>query len=158
MSSFSGFSIICPGKNLFFLYVGDNIWSSAHTLGPILIRNTPKCSKLNCRQFDYIFIKIYSTLSRNFFKKRVRAGETVAARPPPQPQKIFGRSILLAVQFPTRISKNFYSSYYNARDLAIFKTSTIKKNFFQKIIDLKMSSFSTPPPTIKGLIKKYSNC
>src|SRR6266496_2665997 len=65
----------------------DILWSSAHTLGPIFIRNTPKCSKLNCRQFEYIFIKIYSTLSRNFFKKRVRAGETVAARPPLNPQK-----------------------------------------------------------------------
>ena len=129
---------------------GDILWSSAHTLGPIFIRNTPKCSKLNCRQFEYIFIKIYSTLSRNFFKKRVRAGETVAARPPPQPPKIFGRSILLAVQFPTRISKNCDSSYYNARDLAIFKTSTIKKNLFKKMIDLKMLFSRLHPHKLKG--------
>src|SRR6266568_8265261 len=74
-------------KIYFFYTLGDNIWSSAHTLGPILIRNIPKCSKLNCRQFEYIFIKIYSTLSRNFFKKRVRAGETLAAHPPSTPQK-----------------------------------------------------------------------
>src|SRR6266568_3228348 len=119
----------------FFYTFGDNIWSSAHTLGPILIRNIPKCSKLNCRQFEYIFVKIYSTLSRNFFKKRVRAGETLAARHPPQPPKNFERSILLAGQFPTRISKNCDSSYYNARGLATFKTSTIKKNFFQKMIE-----------------------
>src|SRR6266581_3439136 len=76
-------------SNFFFYTWGDNIWSSAHTLGPILIKNTPKCSKLNCRQFEYFFIKIYSTLSCNFFKKRVRAGETLAAPPPPTPQKIF---------------------------------------------------------------------
>src|SRR6266581_4589619 len=135
MSSFSGYSIIFPGflqVRIYFFYMwGHNIWSSAHTLGPILIRNTPKCSKLNCRQFEYIFIKIYSTLSRNFFKKRVRAGETLAAHPP-QPPKNFERSILLASQFPTRISKNCDSSYYNARDLAIFKTSTIKKISFKK--------------------------
>src|SRR6266496_2882857 len=72
MSSFSGYSIIFPGflqVRIYFFYMwGHNIWSSTHTLGPILIRNTPKCSKLNCRQFEYIFIKIYSTLSRNFFK------------------------------------------------------------------------------------------
>ena len=69
-------------------------------------------------------------------------GETLAARPP-QPPKNFEWSILLVDQFPTRISKNCDSSYYNynARDLAIFKTSTIKKNFFQKIIDFKMPSF-----------------
>src|SRR6266496_4981126 len=91
MSSFSGFFIF-PGffqVRIYFFYTwGDNKWSSAHTLDPILIRNTPKCSKLNCRQFEYIFIKIYLTLSRNFFKKWVRAGETLAARPPPQPSKI----------------------------------------------------------------------
>src|SRR6266496_900830 len=104
---------------------GDNLWSSAHTLGPIFIWNEPKCSKLNCPQFEYFFIKIYSTLSRNFFKKRVRAGETLAACPPPQPPKNFERSILLSSQFSTRISKNCDSSYYNARDLAIFITSTV---------------------------------
>src|SRR6266581_7565121 len=87
MSSLSGFYIIFPGflqvKNFFFYMSGGKVGSSAHTLGPIFIWNEPKCSKLNCQQFEYFFIKIYSTLSRNFFKKRVRAGETLAARPPP---------------------------------------------------------------------------
>src|SRR6266581_6406660 len=123
MSSLSGFYIIFPGflqvKNFFFYMSGGKVGSSAHTLGPIFIWNEPKCSKLNCQQFQYFFIKIYSTLSRNFFKKWVRAGETLAACPP-QPPKNFERSILLACQFPTRISKNCDSSYYNARDLAIF--------------------------------------
>src|SRR6266568_689534 len=135
MSSFSGFSIIFPGKNLFFLYVGDNIWSSAHTLGPILIRNTPKCSKLNCRQFEYIYLSKYIQLCRATFSKNGCERGKPWPPAPPQPPKNFERSILLAGQFPTRISKNCDSSYYNARDLATFKTSTIKKNFFQKMID-----------------------
>src|SRR6266568_7623984 len=126
----------------FFYTSGDILWSSAHTLGPIFIRNTPKCSKLNCRQFEYIFIKIYSTLSRNFFKKRVRAGEP-SPPAPPQPPKNFERSILLAGQFPTRISKNCGSSYYNARDLAVFKTSTIKKQFLSKNDRCQMATFLT---------------
>ncbi len=98
MSSLSGFSIIFPGflqvNNYFFYTSGDNLWSSAHTLGPIFIWNEPKCSKLNCRQFEYFFIKIYSTLSRNFFKKRVRAGETLAARPPSTPKKFLTANLV----------------------------------------------------------------
>src|SRR6266581_7931533 len=73
--------------HLFFLVRGGGeIWSSTHTLGPILKRKTPKCPELNYLQFCFNFIKILSTSSRKFFKKRVRVGET-AARPPSTPQK-----------------------------------------------------------------------
>src|SRR6266496_1107060 len=75
-------------SNFFFYIRGGKTWSSAHTLGPILIRNEPKCSKLNCRQFEYIFIKIYSTLSRNFFKKTGAGGGNPRRPPPLNPQKI----------------------------------------------------------------------
>src|SRR6266581_9647372 len=84
------------------------------------------------------------------FQKMGAGGGNPRRPPPPQPPKNFERSILLAGQFPTRISKNFDSSYYNARDIAIFKTSTIKKKFFQKMIDLKMPSFRSHPRELKG--------
>ena len=122
---------ISQGKHLFsfiFLVCWGGKWSSAHTLGPILKRKTPKCAKLNYLQFDYKIINIWSTSSINFFKKtknKGAVGGNPRRPPPPQPPKNFERSILLASQFPTRISKNFDSSYYNARDLAIFITSTV---------------------------------
>ncbi len=76
-----------PRQNFFFYILGDNIWSSTQTLGLIFIRNTPKCSKLNCRQFEYIFIKIYLTLSHNLKKTGVYGGNP--RRPHPSTYKTF---------------------------------------------------------------------
>ena len=56
----------------------------AHTLGPILIRNEPKCSKLNCRQFEY-FLSKYNQLCRANFSKAGADG----GKPSPLPSTEF---------------------------------------------------------------------
>ena len=154
MSSLSGFSIIFPGflqvNNYFFFIRPGTIYGLAPT--PLIrfwygtnqnVRNWI-ADNLN------IYLSKYIQLCRAIFSKNGAGGGKPSPPTPPQHPKNFERSILLASQFPTRISKNCDSSYYNARDLATFKTSTIKKNFFQKMIEWKMTLFRFHPRELKG--------
>ena len=127
------------GKHLFsfiFLVCGGKEWSSANTLGPILKRKTPKCAELNYLQFYYKFINIWSTSSINFFKKpkQNECGWGWGKPSPPtplNPQKISNGQSSWPANFLQEYPK-ILASYYNARDLAIFKTSTVKKFSFKK--------------------------
>jgi len=78
-----------------------------------------------------INLSIFEKLRRATFSKNRKngfGGRPPSARAPPQPPKNFQRPILLASQSPTRISKNFDSSYYSPRDIAGLKQ--VIGNFF----------------------------